>query len=162
MSEINNNEKKNISERANREGENAVSSENRRNQKNNNNHRRYHHKKPYPKNNERGQIDGGHEKSVSKPASEVKADQNTNDVSAGAKKNAPMHVKNHSNRKGEMSQDGTKEFRRNPRQGGFDRRKSQNHVRVEETIQDIDIDIGRIEKEIELEIKEIATLKFGL
>lgn len=35
-------------------------------------------------------------------------------------------------------------------------------IKVEETKEDIIRDIGRIEKEIELEIKEISALKFGI
>jgi len=38
----------------------------------------------------------------------------------------------------------------------------QNRIRVDETIDDIKLDIQRIEKEIELEIKEIRSSKLGL
>lgn len=163
MSEINSNEKKNTSEKVNRGGGNAPAPENRRNQ--NNNHRRYHQRRPYPRNNDKVQGGSQDDKSASKSALDVKPENgasNTGDFSGGAKKNVPAHVKNLSKKSSENSGEGTKDFqRRNSRHGGFDKRKNQN-VRVEETIQDIDIDIGRIEKEIELEIKEIAAFKFGL
>ncbi len=42
------------------------------------------------------------------------------------------------------------------------RNRHQNHIKVDETREDIIRDIGRIEKEIELEIKEISALKFGM
>ena len=41
-------------------------------------------------------------------------------------------------------------------------REAQKHIKVEETREDIIRDIGRIEKEIELEIREISALKFGM
>lgn len=41
-------------------------------------------------------------------------------------------------------------------------RYSNQKIKVDETIEDIKADIIRIEKEIELEIKEIKTLKLGL
>lgn len=37
-----------------------------------------------------------------------------------------------------------------------------NRIRAEETVEDIRRDISRIEKEIELEIKEIKSLRMGL
>lgn len=42
------------------------------------------------------------------------------------------------------------------------RSRAQSSVKVEETREDIIRDIGRIEKEIELEIKEISALQFGM
>ncbi len=50
---------------------------------------------------------------------------------------------------------------RDQRYGGFHNR-SQNKVKAVETIDDIRADISRIEKEIELEIKEIRSLRLGL
>ena len=40
--------------------------------------------------------------------------------------------------------------------------KDYKKIKVEETIEDIEKDIARIEKEIDLEIKEIMALKLGL
>ena len=37
-----------------------------------------------------------------------------------------------------------------------------NRIKTEETVEDIQMDISRIEKEIELEIKEIRSLRIGL
>ena len=134
MSEANSNEKKNNTEREHREGGNG--GQNRRNHKNN--YRRYHQKRPYPRNNENA---------AGTP--ENNAAQNAGDVKPENAQRSPKNLN-----------EGGREPRKNPRHNGIDKRKSQ--IRVEETIQDIDIDIGRIEKEIELEIKEIAAFKFGL
>jgi len=152
MSDKNSNEKKNMPEREHRDGGNTGSGENRRNQKNNN-YRKYHQRRPYPRNGERNPVAGGEEKTAVQGGADVKHENTaTVNESSHPKKNGTAHLKN-------FSENG-KDFRRNQRQGGFDKRK--NYVRVDETIQDIDIDIGRIEKEIELEIKEIAAFKFGL
>ena len=55
---------------------------------------------------------------------------------------------------------------RNPKHQKFgaarDSQRNRESVKVEETREDIIRDIGRIEKEIELEIKEISALKFGM
>jgi hypothetical protein len=55
---------------------------------------------------------------------------------------------------------------RNPKHQKFgvarDSQRNREFVKVEETREDIIRDIGRIEKEIELEIKEISALKFGM
>lgn len=144
MSDISSNEKNNSGDREKRV--NNGSAEGHRNNRNNN-HRRYHQKRPYPKNNDKA-VSASGEGQNSNGAANVA--NTANDV---AKKPSQAHMK----------PEGNKEFKKHSRPNNFERKRNgHGNVRVEETIQDIDIDIGRIEKEIELEIKEIAAFKFGL
>jgi len=62
---------------------------------------------------------------------------------------------NRDNREGGYNKDNS--FRTYNSQGTSARR-----IKTEETIDDIRIDLARIEKEIELEIKQIATLRLGV
>lgn len=152
MSDLKNNEKKSVTERANN---NVQGNENHRNPKNNG-YKKYHHKRPYQKHVEKSNEIATDEKAVVQNPVNAEGQNLT-------KKNSQPHVRNVPKKNGEQSSDSNREFKKNPRQNNFERRKSSHaNVRVEETIQDIDIDIGRIEKEIELEIKEIAAFKFGL
>lgn len=147
MSDINSNEKNNSGDREKRV--NNGSGEAHRNNRNNN-HRRYHQKRPYPKNNDKAVSATAETQNTAGTANVANTANAVNDV---AKKNNQVHVK----------PEGNKEFKKHSRPNNFERKRpNHGNVRVEETIQDIDIDIGRIEKEIELEIKEIAAFKFGL
>ncbi|MBE7064363.1 MAG: hypothetical protein E7384_00890 [Ruminococcaceae bacterium] len=142
MSETNSNEKRNNAERENRDA-NCGHNGNRRN----NGYKKYHQRRPYPKNNDRGQ----NVSADSKNGAEKKDETNVN-----GSQTRPLPKKT-----GESFGEGGKNFSGNQRQRDFIKKKN-HHVRVEETVEDIDIDIGRIEKEIELEIKEISAFKFGL
>jgi len=48
------------------------------------------------------------------------------------------------------------------RRNNFPQKDRRNDVKVEETVEDIQRDINRINKEIELEIREIIALKMGI
>ena len=144
MADINSNEKNNSGEREKRVNNGAADAH--RNNRNNN-HRRYHQKRPYVKNNDKAVSASGENQ---KTGVVVNAANTAND---NVKKNNPVHPKS----------EGNKDFKKHSRPNNFERKRpNHGNVRVEETVQDIDIDIGRIEKEIELEIKEIAAFKFGL
>jgi hypothetical protein len=45
---------------------------------------------------------------------------------------------------------------------GYNNHRMSNRVKAEETIDDIKADINRIEKEIDLELKEIKSLRIGI
>ena len=74
-------------------------------------------------------------------------------------------VQNKVGAKGYHDGNNQRTFNRNQNSKDFSQRRkhsNNNNVRVEETLEDIKIDIERIEKEIQLEIKEISALKFGM
>lgn len=165
MSETNSNEKKNVSERENH----ANSPENRKNYKNGNGQRNYHQRRPYPRGNNRNvnTTEGDKNPSQNNTNSTNQKKENSNgpakDLSNTPKRNTQGHVRNVPKQAVEKSSDGNREISKNNRPGNFTRRKNNSgHMRVDETVEDIDIDIGRIEKEIELEIKEISAFKFGM
>lgn len=63
------------------------------------------------------------------------------------------------NKQAKKVEDNRNQFNRQPNRI---RNKDFKKIKVEETIEDIEKDIARIEKEIDLEIKEIMALKLGL
>lgn len=63
------------------------------------------------------------------------------------------------NREGQNS---TQQFGNQRRRNNYNNQRDRRDVKVEETVEDIKRDINRINKEIELEIKEITALKMGI
>ena len=52
--------------------------------------------------------------------------------------------------------------KQNNRKDFYNKNKGNRRIRVEETLEDIAADMLRIEKEIQLEIKEIISMRLGL
>lgn len=90
-----------------------------------------------------------------------------------------QHRNNNNNRDNQVREAGSKDFSRDNQNRGFHRDNNQNREnnreqprqhfsrpaikpRAEETVTDITSDIARIEKEIELELKEIRSLRLGV
>ncbi len=115
----------------------------------------YHQRGGYRDGQRPQRVNNGSEQNNTEKSSEnvvVKAETENKKENSGA---ANVAVNNQPNRYNKYSHGGhQKDFSQ--------RRKNNSSVRVDETLDDIKLDIERIEKEIGLEIKEISALQFGI